>query len=398
MIKETAFKFDNVPCTDYGLMIYYLDDEDIRSVELGTNVSVIEDRLSKRIDPIHYGVNMNESLSFPLTFGSRETLTEAQVEEILSWLTGHKQYKWLELYESKDLCESTSAQLNYTNTFKTTEDSGTVTIGSVPAPGATLTVTFDMEFYDYPNDHKSLTINVQTPLMGNTIARRDASIEWDDELGTEMPAGSVSAGVISRFNDKNFDYEIETTGVDLKEATITIQWEQSFCVRYKCHINDVSVKYVNELPFAFEATIECDGQFGYVYPPIKYMYIINDEEVDDIFQNYSSYNGYVYPDISITIDGDCNKFSISNITDGGRKFEIDVTNASFSLNDFTINIDCQNGIIHATHPTRGMTNLYPYFNKKFLRFLKGDNELTFKADGGTSTVYITCVWRRKVSV
>lgn len=96
MLRSTSFLFDGHSSEDFGLMIYFLDDEAQRELELGTNVEMIEDRLPKRYNPIHYGVDINQSMSFPLTFGSVDYLSDYDIDAILSWLTGHQQYKWLE--------------------------------------------------------------------------------------------------------------------------------------------------------------------------------------------------------------------------------------------------------------------------------------------------------------
>lgn len=99
MFKSTSFVFDGIPSENYGVMIYFLDDKETRELSIGTDVDVVEDRLPKRISPIHYGADMNKSMSFPLTFGSTEYLSDYDVDAILSWLTGHDQYKWLEYVE-----------------------------------------------------------------------------------------------------------------------------------------------------------------------------------------------------------------------------------------------------------------------------------------------------------
>lgn len=96
MFKSTSFIFDNVPSENYNLMIYFMNDEDTKEINLGTDVDVIEDRTPKRFSPIHYGVDINKAMSFPLVFGSTEYLSDWDVDAILSWLTGHQQYKWLE--------------------------------------------------------------------------------------------------------------------------------------------------------------------------------------------------------------------------------------------------------------------------------------------------------------
>lgn len=99
MFRSTSFKFDGVSSETYGLMIYFTDDSEIRDLSLGTDVELIEDRLPKQISPIHYGVDMNKPMTFPLTFGSTNYLKDYDVDAILSWLTGHQQYKWLEFID-----------------------------------------------------------------------------------------------------------------------------------------------------------------------------------------------------------------------------------------------------------------------------------------------------------
>lgn len=101
MLKSTSFIFDGIPSEQYGVMIYFLNDDENRELDLGTDVEVIEERLPKRITPIHYGVDINKSMSFPLTFGSVNYLSDDDVDAILSWLTGHSQYKWLEYVDGE---------------------------------------------------------------------------------------------------------------------------------------------------------------------------------------------------------------------------------------------------------------------------------------------------------
>lgn len=101
MLKSTSFIFDGQSSDDYGVMIYFLNDDSmVRELEFGTDVSIVEDRPSRLLTPIHYGTNVNSAMSFPLTFGSPEHLSDFEVDAIAGWLTGHSQYKWLEYVES----------------------------------------------------------------------------------------------------------------------------------------------------------------------------------------------------------------------------------------------------------------------------------------------------------
>ena len=286
MFKEQAFTFDGISCNEYGLMIYFTDNQTTREINLGTDIDIVEDRLSKRIDPISYGVSMNKALSFPLTFGSRTTITEDEVDEILSWLTGHREYKWLELHDCIVMCE-----------------------------------------------------NGEPTFMPTTKNTR---------------------------------------------------------IRYRCHINSVSVEYIDGLPFAFSAQVECDGPFGYVYPPSETTYEIDSVISTVDFYNDSSYNGYLYPTLFLSCEG-CNVLTITNISDNSRIFELDASDKTGGLDGLDVMIDCKNNIITAVNASDMNVNLYPYFNNKFLRLIKGENQLQMQTDDGSCDMTMICEFRRKVS-
>jgi len=196
MLKSTSFIFDGVSSEAYNLMIYFLSDSETRELSLGTDVEVIEDRLPKRVTPIHYSVDMNKAMTFPLTFGSTEYLDDYDVDAILSWLTGHQQYKWLEFVDG---------------------------------------------------DHY---------------------------------------------------------------------------VRYKCHLNNMQSVYVNGLPIAFTCDVVCDSQFAYEYPQ-TFQYDVNTTETYIEFLNKSSYNGYLYPKLTLQMSDDCSSISILNESDNNREFKIE---------------------------------------------------------------------------
>ena len=96
MLNSTSFIFNGQSSDQYGLMIYFLEDEDKRELELGTSSEIIEDRPTRRITPISYGVSINKGMEFELVFGSREYLDDYDVDAILGWLTGYNDYKYLE--------------------------------------------------------------------------------------------------------------------------------------------------------------------------------------------------------------------------------------------------------------------------------------------------------------
>lgn len=59
-----------------------------------------EDRMSRRCTGLHYGATQNTPLSFHLIFGvdgNDFAMDRFELMRIAGWLTGHKQYKWLQI-------------------------------------------------------------------------------------------------------------------------------------------------------------------------------------------------------------------------------------------------------------------------------------------------------------
>lgn len=135
--------------------------------------------------------------------------------------------------------------------------------------------------------------------------------------------------------------------------------------RYKCMISGLRLITYGDIPWAFSCTVTCDSPFAYMMPK-EFAYDINDEETV-VLHNRSSHNGYYMPLMEISIrDGD--SISIKNQSDGGREFSFSKLPVGKSL---TIAIDNQNQVI-----TNNMDlNLYPYFNMRFMRLVRGDNVL-----------------------
>lgn len=136
-------------------------------------------------------------------------------------------------------------------------------------------------------------------------------------------------------------------------------------VRFKCLISGLKLITYGDLPWAFSCTVSCDSPFAYTMP-YEYEYDVNGELHGRLF-NRSSYNGYYKPKMIITLNGDEN-LSIINESDGNRTFSF--TNLP-TANSLVIQVDNQNQII-----TDNMDlNIYPNFNKKFMRLVRGDNNL-----------------------
>lgn len=103
MVKTFNFTFDGVSSEDYDLMIYYIGDPGVVEENVW-ETDIIEERLSTRYDPIHYGLNINKARTLQFTIGSTTYIERDTVEEILDWLTSHDTYKWLE-FDQEDMSD-----------------------------------------------------------------------------------------------------------------------------------------------------------------------------------------------------------------------------------------------------------------------------------------------------
>lgn len=176
-------------------------------------------------------------------------------------------------------------------------------------------------------------------------------------------------------------YEVETiaawlTGYKTRKWLTIIQDDmESF--RYRCFISELKLITYGDMPWAFSCKVSCDSPFAYSLPE-EYSYTVNGEEEVILF-NRSSFNGFYRPKLEIAIHSG-SSVSIQNLSDGNRTFQFTSLPGGKSL---VIYIDNKNQVI-----TDNMDlNLYPYFNMKFMRLVRGDNILKIK---GNATVKFIC--------
>lgn len=111
IFNSYEFSFAGESSLMYGLMIYDFGGNGQDDVAFGNRASIVEQRISNRIQPLHFGVRYHEKpLQFKLVFGSERALDRYELEDIGFWLTGHQDYQWLsidqpdmELYQFKCL-------------------------------------------------------------------------------------------------------------------------------------------------------------------------------------------------------------------------------------------------------------------------------------------------------
>jgi phage-related protein len=148
-------------------------------------------------------------------------------------------------------------------------------------------------------------------------------------------------------------------------------------VRYRCRITDLKFKTVGWSPWAFECKVTCDSPYGYTFPEEYEFRVV--ESMDIRFHNRSTHNGFYYPKIQLYLFGS-SYVNIINHSDGDRLFSLtDLPNGEI----LEVDIDNENGVI-----TNNLgVNLYPNFNYKFLRLVRGDNELSIS---GTCNLDFIC--------
>ena len=169
------------------------------------------------------------------------------------------------------------------------------------------------------------------------------------------------------------------TGKDGYRWLIIGDQDESY-FRYRCRISDLKIVEAGIYPQCMSCSVSCDSPYAYM-PEQVFSYTISGTE-EILFRNRSTHNGFYRPELEIAIDG-TDSFSIVNQSDANRELAFSDIPAAYS--HATIRIDNQNQIITSSTGD----NLYPFFNKRFFRLVRGDNHLTVT---GTGTLKIICAF------
>lgn len=99
------FVFDEIPCSEYGLMVYNFASNGQGDASFSVG-EMVEDRIAGRYDALTYGLQRNQPQEYTLVFGPNimsvdmdEPLDRYEVEAIATWLTGHQKRKWLTIVQ-----------------------------------------------------------------------------------------------------------------------------------------------------------------------------------------------------------------------------------------------------------------------------------------------------------
>lgn len=216
------FSFDGIPDFEYGLMVYDVGGA-TESGNFSSPVEIQEDRTAKRYSPLHYGVTQNKPLTFSFTFGAdldaidRNTpLDRWDIDVIAQWLTGHDEYKYLEITQpdmESFRYKCIISDLEYT------------TAGNIPW-AFKCQVTCDSPFaYDYPEQMDfSVTDNLSV-----FIENRAASKYYYPKLTINLKSGNSFSIINHSDRDRKFSF----TNLPTTPMTITIDNENEVITNSK---------------------------------------------------------------------------------------------------------------------------------------------------------------------
>lgn len=242
---------------------------------------------------------------------------------------------------------------------------------------------FGLMLYDIGNETQgegtfASTVSIVEEVVGARWKPWFYGVKYEKKLQMD-----IIFGVDERRLDKEkyLDrYEIDEiaswlTGHD-RYMWLEIEQEDMEYVRYHCIVSELSIVSYGNIPWAMKASIICDSPYAYLYPQ-EFTYAINGTQKIE-FLNESSHNGYYMPVLEIKMNGG-GSISITNETDKGRTFRL--TNVPAAVSDILVNNDT------CVITNNADLNLYPYFNFKFFRLVRGYNTLSIT---GNCTLTIRC--------
>ena len=237
---------------------------------------------------------------------------------------------------------------------------------------------YGLMIYDFDNTRQGDGVFSSAEIVEDRIAGRYASFYYGLEQNEPLEFTLVFGADMNSVNMKEHldRYDIEAisawlTGVD-GYRYLEIEQPDMEEFRYKCIITDLEFLTSGWMPWAFKCKVHCDSPFAYTYPE-EISYSVDSTKQIHFF-NRSTYNGYYKPNMKLTLKNGSSDFAIINHSDENRQFLFhNIPNPSERI----IWIDNQNGIITSDSGD----NLYPYFNFKFLRLLRGNNTLEIQGDG-----------------
>ena len=161
---------------------------------------------------------------------------------------------------------------------------------------------------------------------------------------------------------------------------LTINQPDLDAVRYKCYISRLKPLSHGNVPWAISCEVTCDSPFGYYYPE-SFQFSSSVGGCEVLLGNRSVTNRLYYPIMNFELSG--TTIEVINHSDNNRTFKM--SDIPESVKSIAVDNDTQ--II--TDTVTGL-NLYPYWNKQFLRLCRGSNKLRLVGDFKEAEEYRVC--------
>lgn len=250
---------------------------------------------------------------------------------------------------------------------------------------------FDLMMYDFGSASQS-----QGSFAGGaTIVESHVPRKWKPYFYGTKIEGKLSFTMIFGVNIKRLDeekyldrYEMEAIASWLtghkKYMWLEIEQDDMRYYRYHCMITNLAMVEYGNIPWAFQATVECDGPYAYLYPQ-EFRFDVESGETEISIFNESSHNGYYYPLLYIVFgDNKPTQITITNNSDNDRETAIGSEEKPIPTTISRIDMDNDHCILSCAE---GL-NLYQHFNFKFFRLLRGQNNLTVKTDAAVTLSFV----------
>jgi phage-related protein len=227
-----------------------------------------------------------------------------------------------------------------------------------------------------PEDSSATSSDVK--LLTETIYRRSSPffygvqqepvLTFDIELNSEKEIDAVLAPIIERKLFGQMNYK--------KLQIMAPDYDQYY---WNCFLTSPKIKRVGGMIVGYDCTVTCDAPWAWSFPrTTQKVYTPPIANIAYLFNNQSGNNDYMYPTITVAVSNIGGNFSIKNSSDSNRIF----TFTGLSSGE-TIEIDNSHQIIKSSSGQ----NRLPNFNKKWMRFVPGRNDLVLS--GNISTFAIT---------
>lgn len=220
-------------------------------------------------------------------------------------------------------------------------------------------------------------------IIGDFVARRSKQYTYGVKQN-EPQQFSVTIGHIEPKNRAEID-RILAWLIQPVEKDLIIDDNDMEFYRYTGFFTNPQIISAGREPFGLQLTFKNISPFAYTFPKEKQWNITRPEII--LFNNDSSDFDYLYPEIEIVPVLGTQTFSIINAMDNNREFRFDFK-SPYPDGKETIKIDNDLKIINSSMGNDYARRRFSQFNKKWLRFIRGQNKLNIVGNGKLTFRYV----------